>query len=47
MLIFDFNKRMTVPEALKHPYLADLHLPDDEPIREKVPYLEFEFESYG
>ena len=35
MLIFDFNKRITVEEALKHPYLSDLHLPDNEPIREK------------
>ncbi len=47
MLIFDFNKRITVEEALKHPYLSDLHLPEDEPSREKVPFMEFEFETYG
>ena len=28
MLVFDFKKRITVDEALSHPYLADLHLPD-------------------
>jgi serine/threonine protein kinase len=26
LLIFDPEKRITVLEALKHPYLADLHL---------------------
>ncbi|EGR26963.1 protein kinase domain protein [Ichthyophthirius multifiliis] len=46
MLTFDFQQRITVEQALQHPYLADLHLPDDEPSRQQVPFLEFEFESY-
>jgi len=27
--------------------LSDLHLPEDEPAREKVPFMEFEFETHG
>lgn len=30
LFVFDPKKRMTVDEALKHPYLAALHYPDDE-----------------
>lgn len=33
MLIFDPEKRITVEQALKHPYLADYHLEEDEPTR--------------
>lgn len=47
MLTFDFNKRITVEEALKHPYLSDLHLPEDEPSRGAVPFYEFEFEMHA
>ncbi|EAR83980.2 MAP kinase (macronuclear) [Tetrahymena thermophila SB210] len=47
MLTFDFNKRITVEEALKHPYLSDLHLPEDEPSRSEVPFYEFEFEMHS
>ena len=47
MLTFDFNKRITVEEALKHPYLSDLHLPEDEPSRSPVPFYEFEFEMHS
>lgn len=47
MLVFDFAKRITVEEALKHPYLKELHLPEDEPSRDKVPFMEFEFENFG
>ncbi|KAH9258910.1 hypothetical protein BASA81_002974 [Batrachochytrium salamandrivorans] len=31
MLMFDPTKRITVAEGLKHPYLASLHHPEDEP----------------
>lgn len=31
LLKFDPNKRITVVDALAHPYLASLHHPDDEP----------------
>lgn len=47
MLVFDFEKRITVSEALKHPYLNELHLPEDEPVRDPVPFTEFEFENFS
>lgn len=31
MLAMDPSERITVEEALRHPYMADLHDPDDEP----------------
>ena len=31
MLCFHPRGRITVSEALRHPYLAPLHVPDDEP----------------
>jgi serine/threonine protein kinase len=37
------NTRITVDEALEHPYLASLHDPDDEPIFEGD--IDFSFES--
>jgi len=46
LMVFDPVKRITVEEALKHPYLAALHFPEDEPIAENVPAAEFEFEKY-
>ena len=46
MLIFDPKKRITVEEALKHPYLAALHCPDDEPTTEPVSAFDFDFEIY-
>lgn len=45
--MFDPEKRITVTEALDHPYLADLHLEEDEPTREEVNHLDFEFEDYN
>lgn len=30
MLTFDPNKRITAEEALHHPYLSELHCPDNE-----------------
>jgi len=29
-LTFDPTKRITIDQALEHPYLANLHAPDDE-----------------
>ena len=46
LLVFDPKKRITVNEALEHPYLEGLHIEDDEPTREKVNALEFEFERH-
>jgi len=46
MLIFDPMKRITVTDALAHPYLASLHQEDDEPITEEVSAFDFDFEIY-
>jgi serine/threonine protein kinase len=46
LLIFNPKNRITVQDALNHPYLEDLHIPDDEPTREPINPLEFEFEKY-
>jgi p38 MAP kinase len=32
MLVFDPQKRVTAAEALAHPYLAEYHDPEDEPV---------------
>jgi len=47
IMVFNPQKRITVEEALKHPYLQELHYPEDEPIRDPVPSAEFEFEKYN
>ena len=47
LLTFDPDKRISVTDALAHPYLKDLHLEDDEPTREPVDYLDFEFEDHN
>jgi len=46
MLTFDPKRRITVEEALAHPYLAALHCPDDEPTTTPVSAYDFEFEIY-
>lgn len=45
MLIFDPRKRISVQEALQHPYLEEMYCPEDEPIREPINAIEFEFEN--
>lgn len=47
MLRFDPKKRITVEQALKHPYLKSLHCPEDEPIGEPVSPFDFDFELYS
>jgi len=47
LLTFDPEKRINVVDALAHPYLKDLHLEEDEPTREPVDYLDFEFEDHN
>ena len=47
MLTYDPDERITVVEALSHPYLAQLHFPDDEPTCEPVSPFDFEFEKYS
>lgn len=46
MLAFDPQKRITVEEALDHPYLAALHCVEDEPTTETVSAFDFDFEIY-
>ena len=43
LLTFNPAKRLTVEEALTHPYMAALHDPDDEPSAESL--FDFEFEK--
>lgn len=43
-LCFDPARRCTVEEALAHPYLEQLHFPDDEPCGPKIDKHEFDFE---
>ncbi|CAG9318191.1 unnamed protein product [Blepharisma stoltei] len=44
-LVFNPDKRITIDEALEHPYLSTLHCPDDEPTRSAVSGFDFEFEK--
>ncbi|KAL1355776.1 hypothetical protein HN51_007763 [Arachis hypogaea] len=46
MLIFDPNKRITVDEALSHPYLSSLHDINDEPVGPRPFSFDFEHPSY-
>ncbi|XP_070783333.1 mitogen-activated protein kinase 7 isoform X5 [Enoplosus armatus] len=43
MLCFDPRERISVTQALEHPYLSKYHDPDDEPIC--VPAFDFEFDK--
>mmetsp|Transcript_19001 Transcript_19001/g.43141 ORF Transcript_19001/g.43141 Transcript_19001/m.43141 type:complete len:404 (+) Transcript_19001:59-1270(+) len=38
------EKRVTVEQILGHPYLAQLHCPEDEPVRKPIDATDFEFE---
>lgn len=44
LLKFDPDKRYTVEQALAHPYLAQLHCEEDEPVLQHVDLSDFEFE---
>jgi len=44
MLRWDPESRITVCEAIQHPYLEKLHCAEDEPIREPLDTSDFEFE---
>ncbi|ESR52727.1 mitogen-activated protein kinase 4 [Citrus sinensis] len=45
MLVFDPNKRITVEEALRHPYLQSLHDLNDEPVCPRPFHFDFEHSS--
>jgi len=38
------QSRISVFQAIQHPYLESLHCPEDEPTREPLDLTEFEFE---
>jgi len=44
MLFFDPTRRVTVEGALNHPYLSQLHFPEDEPTTGPVSFFDFTFE---
>lgn len=45
MLKFDVAKRISVEEALNHPYMSQLHFEEDEPTAEPVSRFDFQFEE--
>lgn len=47
LMTFDANQRITIDDALKHPYLSALHFPDDEPLSVPVQRVDFEFEEFN
>ena len=47
MLTYDPEERITVNDALSHPYLKQLHFPDDEPTTEQVSAFDFDFEKFS
>lgn len=44
LLVFNPENRITVDDALNHPYFRNYHDPDDEPITTPMTYSDFEFE---
>ena len=47
MLTFDPAKRITIEQALAHPYMEKLHFVDDEPTGDPVADFDFDFELYS
>ena len=47
MLTFDPAKRITIDQALAHPYMEKLHFVDDEPTGNAVADFDFDFELYS
>lgn len=47
MLAFDPANRITVEQALAHPFLKQLHQVEDEPEGEQVSAFDFDFELYS
>jgi mitogen-activated protein kinase 1/3 len=45
LLAFNPVKRITVEDALKHPYLEPYHDPDDEPTADPIPEEFFDFDK--
>lgn len=47
MLTFDPERRITIDEALAHPYMERLHFEDDEPTGDPVCDFDFDFELFS
>ena len=47
MLTFDPVKRISIEQALAHPYMEKLHFVDDEPTGDPVADYDFDFELYS
>ena len=47
MLTFDPDRRITIDQALAHPYMERLHFEDDEPTGEPVSDFDFDFELFS
>ena len=47
MLTFDPAKRITIEQALAHPYMEKLHFVDHEPTGDPVADFDFDFELYS
>ena len=41
--MYDADERLTVDQALKHPFLSELHCPEDEPVME-TPLTSYHFD---
>ena len=46
MLVVDPEQRISIDEALKHPYLRELHDPEDEPVSDLLDSYDFDFDLY-
>lgn len=46
MLLYDPEFRISIEDALKHPYMSELHYPPDEPTTNPVSSFDFDFELY-
>jgi len=46
MLVVDPARRITIAEALEHPFLQEFHDPEDEPVTDKLDSYDFDFEYY-
>ena len=47
MLTFDPERRITIDQALAHPYMERLHFEEDEPTGEPVQDFDFDFELFS